>query len=64
MFWTRRKLPSTTRAETATAAMGTLRHRETPNSSNPAATPANSAHVVPTLATTSALMASDPVRTP
>ena len=62
--WTRRKLPLTTSAETAMAAMGTLTRLETPNSSKAAAIPANSAHVVPMLAMTSATIARPATRTP
>ena len=51
---TRWKLPRRTRTVTTHAAMGTEMVRATPNSSSPAATPAYSAQVVPTFATSSA----------
>ena len=51
------KLPRTTRVETNSAARGTLMYRLIPASSVAAATPANSAQVVPIFATSSRIAA-------
>ncbi len=61
---TRWKLSRRTSSDTAVAATGTLTYRLIPASSNPAAIPANSAHVVPTLATTRKSNASAVARMP
>jgi len=58
------KPPLSTSVETSAAAIGTLTYRLTPASSRLAATPANSAHVVPRLASMSASSAGAAQRTP
>ena len=58
------KLPRRTTNPTSTAAAGTERYRLIPASSRPAATPANSAQVVPRFATTSVATAAAAARVP
>ena len=53
-----------TSSHTTSAATGTLMYLLTPNSSMPAAMPANSENVVAVLATSNASMASEAGRTP